>query len=142
MSKVPARVSMVTLAARDFPTLRAFYQKFGWPESKHSDENYCAFQTGGAILSLWPMSNYEADGYQYPAEGFKGFVLALNVETPEKVDEVLAAAKAAGALKIQDALDATWGGRTGGFEDPEGNVWEVTFAQGTSFDERGGLIFP
>jgi len=142
MATIPARVSMVTLAARDFPALVAFYRKFGWPESKHSDENYVAFQTGGAILSLWPMSNYEANGYKYPAPGFKGFVLAINVETPEKVDEVIAAAKAAGALTIQDALDATWGGRTGGFEDPEGNVWEVTYAQGTSFDERGGLIFP
>jgi hypothetical protein len=25
---------------------------------------------------------------------------------------------------------------------PDGNAWEVTWAEGTSFDERGGLIFP
>jgi catechol 2,3-dioxygenase-like lactoylglutathione lyase family enzyme len=26
--------------------------------------------------------------------------------------------------------------------DPEGNVWDVIRTAGTSFDERGGLIFP
>ena len=142
MPNIPARVSFITLAAKDYPSLRKFYQQFGWPESKHSDEGFCAFQTGGAILGLWPMSNYTAYGYEYPRDGFKGFVLAINVETPEKVDEVIAAAKAAGAKDVQDALDADWGGRSGMFTDPEGNVWEVAFAPGTSFDERGGLIFP
>ena len=36
---------------------------------------------------------------------------------------------------------APWGG---GFSwrDPEGNIWDVAFAQGTSFDERGGVRFP
>ena len=28
------------------------------------------------------------------------------------------------------------------FKDPERNVWDVVWADGTSFDERGGLIFP
>ena len=28
------------------------------------------------------------------------------------------------------------------WSDPEGNVWEVTWAEGTSFDEREALIFP
>ena len=142
MPTIPARVSMVTLATKDFHKMRAFYRKFGWPESAHSDESYCAFQTGGAILSLWPMSNYAADGYKTPPDGFKGFVLAINCETPKMVDEVITAAKAAGALDVQDALDTSWGGHSGTFADPEGNVWEVTYAPGTSFDERGGLIFP
>jgi hypothetical protein len=33
---------------------------------------------------------------------------------------------------------------SGGFSrrDPEGNVWDVAWAKGTSFDDRGGLIFP
>jgi len=34
-----------------------------------------------------------------------------------------------------------WGGGFG-FRDPEGNIWEVAWAEGSRFDERDGLIFP
>jgi hypothetical protein len=34
-----------------------------------------------------------------------------------------------------------WGG---GFSrrDPEGNLWDVAWADGSTFDDRGGLVFP
>jgi len=37
--------------------------------------------------------------------------------------------------------EAFWGG---GFSwrDPEGNVWDVAWAEGSTFDDRGGLKFP
>jgi uncharacterized glyoxalase superfamily protein PhnB len=38
--------------------------------------------------------------------------------------------------------DLSFGGRSFEFLDPEGNAWEVVWAEETSFDERGGLIFP
>ena len=36
----------------------------------------------------------------------------------------------------------SFGGRGFSFLDPEGNAWEVVWPEGTSFDDRGGLIFP
>ena len=117
--RVPARVSFVTLAVRDMAAMTRFYRQFRWPESKHSDENFVAFQTGGAVLGLFPAKNYEKElGAAASVDVFKGSVLAINLE------------------------NLSFGGRGFSFLDPEGNAWEVVWAEGTSFDDRGGLIFP
>jgi uncharacterized glyoxalase superfamily protein PhnB len=138
---VPARVSLVTLAARDLPALRRFYQALGWPETSAGSDEFTAFQTGGAVLAL-----YGADALTGESGGAdngpSGFALALNVETKEQVDDVMAAMVAAGAFLATPAADQHWGGRSGYVADPEGNRWEVAWNPHTSFDERGGLIFP
>ena len=139
---VPARLNLVTLAARDLPSLRRFYQSLGWPESKASSDDFAAFQTGGAILTLWGVDELAADGGEAVAGGPGGFVLALNVDRREEVDEVLAEVGRLGATIVTPARDMDWGGRSGNFADPEGNPWEVAWNPHTSFDERGALIFP
>lgn len=139
---VPARLSLVTLAARDLPSLRRFYQSLGWPESKASSDEFAAFQTGGAVLCLWPVEELAAEAGEQVASGVGGFCLALNVDRREQVDEVLTEAVDRGGTLRKAAEDMFWGGRSGNFADPEGNPWEVAWNPHTSFDERGGLIFP
>lgn len=139
---VPARLSLVTLAARDLPSLRRFYQSLGWPESGASSDDFAAFQTGGAVLCLWPVAELATDAGESAARGPGGFCLALNVDRREQVDEVLAEAVERGGALVKAGEDMTWGGRSGNFADPEGNPWEVAWNPHTSFDERGGLIFP
>jgi uncharacterized glyoxalase superfamily protein PhnB len=74
---------------------------------------------------------------------FKGFVLAINLEDPARVDAAYATMKGFDGIRILGApKDLSFGGRGFDFLDPEGNAWEVVWAEGTSFDERGGLIFP
>ena len=142
--RVPGRVSFVTLAVRDLPTMARFYRQFGWPESKHSDESFVAFQTGGAVLGLFPAVNYEKELGAPPApDAFKGSVLAINLEGPDRVDAVYETVRGFDAIRLLGVpVDMSFGGRSFSFLDPEGNAWEVTWAEGTSFDERGGLIFP
>jgi hypothetical protein len=142
--RIPARTSFVTLAVRDMPAMTRFYRQFGWPESKHSDESFVAFQTSGAVLGLFPATNYKDEFGATPAPGvFKGFVLALNLEDAAHVDAVYEILKGFDGMRILAApVDMSFGGRSFSFLDPEGNAWEVTWAEGTSFDERGGLIFP
>jgi uncharacterized glyoxalase superfamily protein PhnB len=43
---------------------------------------------------------------------------------------------------MAEPKDLSFGGRGFEFLDPEGNAWEVVWAEDTSFDERGRLIFP
>ena len=140
---VPARVSFVTLATRDFARMATFYRQFGWPESKDSEEEFIAFQTGGAILGLFPAKYYSALG-EAPAPGaFKGFELAMNLEDAERVDAVYATLKTFEEIRLLgEPKDLSIGGRSFSFLDPEGNAWEVIWKSGTSFDTRGGLIFP
>ena len=141
--RVPARVSFVTLAVRDFARMAKFYRQFGWPESKDSNEDFVAFQTGGAILGLFPATYYASLG-EAPAPGvFKGFEIAMNLDDAAQVDRVYAALKTfEGARLLSEPRDLSIGGRAFSFLDPEDNAWEVIWKSGTSFDERGGLIFP
>jgi uncharacterized protein len=142
--RIPARTSFVTLAVRDMPAMTRFYRQFGWPESKFSDESFVAFQTSGAVLGLFPAKNYEEEFGAPPPPGvFKGFVLAINLEDPARVDAAYETMKRFNDIRIVgDPKDLSFGGRGFEFLDPEGNAWEVVWAEGTSFDERGGLIFP
>jgi catechol 2,3-dioxygenase-like lactoylglutathione lyase family enzyme len=141
---VPARTSFVTLAVRDMPKMTRFYRQFGWPESKFSDESFVAFQTGGAVLGLFPAVNYEDQLGPVVAPGvFRGFVLAINLEDPSRVDAAYETMKRFEGIRILgEPKDLSFGGHSFDFLDPEGNAWEVVWAEGTSFDERGGLIFP
>ena len=141
---IPARVSFVTLAVRDMVTMTRFYRQFGWPESKHSDESFVAFQTSGAVLGLFPAKNYEKELGPAVADGtFKGSVLAINLEDAAHVDAVYDTMRSFEDIRVLgEPTNLSFGGRGFEFLDPEGNAWEVVWAEGTSFDDRGGLIFP
>ena len=141
---LPPRVSFVTLAVRDLPRMAAFFRQFGWPEAKDNDENHVAFQCGGAVLGLYGAEHYEPHFGPPPQEGrFKGFTLAINLEDAAAVDRAYKTASAAKDIEIvSEPEDLFFGGRGFVFKDPEGNVWDVVWKDGTSFDERGGLIFP
>lgn len=70
-------------------------------------------------------------------------MLAINLENPARVDAVHETIKRFDGVRIlAEPKDLSFGGRGFEFLDPEGNAWEVVWAEGTSFDERGGLIFP
>jgi uncharacterized glyoxalase superfamily protein PhnB len=96
------------------------------------------------VLGLFGAHNYEKQyGPPPPPGAFRGFVLALNCRDAAEVDRVYAEIKALSGVTLHGApSDLSFGGRGFEWSDPEGNVWEVTWAEGTSFDEREGLIFP
>ena len=141
---IPARISIVTLGVRDLASMRAFYRGLGWEEGV-STEGFAAFKTGGAVLALFPLDELARDANSVvpPGDGgFRGVTLALNVEEKGRVDEVVGTVRAAGGRIVKEPIDADWGGRSAYFSDPEGNLWEVAWMPGSSFDERGGLILP
>lgn len=142
--KIPARLSFVTLAVTDMPRMQRFYDQFGWPKSKHSDESFAAYQCGGAVLGLFGAANYAKVYGKPPAPAeFRGFILALNCRDAAEVDRVYEAMKVLSDVTVRGApQDLSFGGRGFDWSDPEGNLWEVTWAEGTSFDDREGLIFP
>src|SRR5512141_117979 len=131
---IPARVSFVTLAVRDLPRMWAFFQQFGWPEASGNDEHHVAFQCGGAVLGLYAATHYEPDHGPAPEPGrFKGFTLAINVESRDEVDrvhDVLATAEGVQGLEAGEDLGYGYGFS---FRDPEDNIWDVVWVDGTSF---------
>jgi hypothetical protein len=55
---------------------------------------------------------------------------------------VLAEAKAAGAKILKPAQQASWGGYSGYFADPDNFAWEVAFNPSFPIDEDGGIQLP
>jgi len=132
---VPPRLSVVTLGARDLPTLRRFYRDLGWAEVPGSDDTWCAFRLGGVVLALFPEADLAAEASTTAERG--GFTLALNVDGRHDVDAGCDAMVAAGAMVVAAAQDRSWGGRSAYVADPEGNRWEIAWNPGVVFGPSG-----
>jgi hypothetical protein len=141
---IPARITVATLGALDMPKLRAFYRGLGWREKDGSSDDFASFYLSGSILALFPYQHLADDAHvaaPAPAAAFRGFTLAINVEQRGAVDATIEALRTLGATITKEPADEVWGGRSAYFADPEGNLWEVVWAPGTSFDEHGAFIW-
>jgi len=138
---LPARLSLITIGTRDHARMRAFYLGLGWPVGVDIEGDLTSFLLGGVVLALWPLARLGAEAApdSPPPGPWSGVALACNCDTREEVDTAFAAAVAAGATVIMEPIDREWGGRSGYFADPEGNRWEVAWAPGMQFDERGSV---
>lgn len=138
---IPARMTVVTVGTQDMATMRAFYRNLGWREVAGSDE-HSFFDTAGGILGLFPSSDLADDAnvaHSAPAE-FPNYTLAINVETREAVDAAFETLRSLGVSITKEPAETFWGGYSGYFADPEGNLWEIVWGPDFRFDERGALI--
>lgn len=134
------RLSIVTLGVADLARAGAFYRDaLGWTPASQSGGDILFFQAGGVVLALYPrpLLAKEANVADAGAPGFAGFALAQNVRRREDVDRVLGEVAAKGARILTPAHDAFWGGRSGYFADPDGNVWEVAWNPRFPLDAEG-----
>jgi uncharacterized glyoxalase superfamily protein PhnB len=139
---VPPRIGLITLACRDIDRMAGIFRALGWPEAPSSDEHHTVFQTtNGAPVALYGAPNYERVFGPIP-HGFRGFTLCVNLASMAEVRAAYETlARIDGVELLEEPQEQFWGG---GFSwrDPEGNVWDVAWADGSEFDDRGGLRFP
>ncbi len=139
---LPARVGLVTLACRDVERMAQLLRDLGWPETPESDEHHRTFQcTNGVVIACYAATHYEPV-FGPPADGFRGITISVNLESLDEVEMVYEALSGIDGVELLgEPEEAAWGG---GFSwrDPEGNIWDVAFANGASIDDRGGLHFP
>ena len=94
------------------------------------------------VVALFPAKNYERH-FGPRTEGFRGFVLGVNVASPEEVDAVHAALQQVdGAELLDEPGDSPHGFRGFSFRDPEGNIWDVAWARGSEVGSTGQLTWP
>lgn len=139
---IPQRVSLITIGAIDLPNLRAFYKSLGWEETNVSSDDYAVFKTAGVLLSLFPIEELGKDaGVNISvSQAYSRAALAINVDKPDQVDEVISNIRQSNGEILREPSDAFWGGRTAYFADPENNLWEVAWNPTAVFDERGAMI--
>jgi uncharacterized glyoxalase superfamily protein PhnB len=69
-------------------------------------------------------------------------MLCVNLASFEECKQVYETLTTVDGVELLDEpTEAFWGG---GFSwrDPEGNIWDVAWAKGTTIDDRGGVHFP
>jgi len=118
------------------------FRDLGWPETPESDDNHRTFQcTNGCVIAIYAAKNYEPH-FGPPADGFRGFTLCVNLESFAETRAVYEALRGVEDVELlEEPFEAAWGG---GFSwlDPEGNIWDVAWAKGSTIDDHGGLAFP
>ena len=125
---------MITLGAQDLPTLRAFYRELGLPQII-DDDDFAAFDLRGVVLALFPIGQLARDGNAEPAlaDGGIRFSIGIMVDTAEEVDQLTEQMRRAGAQVTKQPVDAEFfTGRSAYLRDPEGNYFEITWAEPTN----------
>jgi uncharacterized protein len=136
------RISLVTLGVDDLSRSRTFYEQLGWRGQEVQETVF--FQAGAMALVLWSRAKLADDsGLDDPHPGpFDGIVLAQNLRSEREVDELIAAAEAAGARITRPAAPTFYGGYAGVFCDPDGHAWEVAYNPGFTLGDDGSLVLP
>ena len=97
------RISVITLGVADLARSYRFYRDgLGLPTTRRPGDGIVFFQTSGAVLALFPHDELAADvgpGWGEHVPGSLVFTLAHNVRERREVDDLLARAAGAGALR-------------------------------------------
>lgn len=130
-----ARITAVTLGVADIKASLAFYEGLGLKAAMAMDD-VAFLPMNGVVLCLYTGL---ADDAGVGGEGRRAGLCAIahNVHERLDVDALLARAKAAGATITRPAHDADWGGRSGYFADPDGNLWEIAWNPHWPLDAQG-----
>ncbi|MBK0400452.1 VOC family protein [Limibaculum sp. M0105] len=137
------RFTLVTLGVQDLEKCTRFYERLGWRRSVRAAEGVSFFQCGGCALALYPRADLAREAGIAPGgDGFGGFAIAYNTRSRDEVDAVLKEVRSAGGEIVKPAEEAFWGGYSGYFRDPDGNLWEVAWNPGFPLDENGVVRLP
>ena len=125
-NRMQPRISMITLGVRDLARAIRFYEQgLGFPRMESPPE-VAFFTLNGTWLGLYGRDALAEDATVPAAgSGFAGFALAHNVDSEAQVEAVIQQAVDAGATLVKPAQKVFWGGYSGYFADPEGNLWEI-----------------
>ena len=130
MTASTPQANLITLGARDLPTLRNFYRALGWPQIA-DDGEFVAFELRGIVLALFPLAQLARDGNTQPDPGTGGIrcTIGVVVDTADEVDRMTEQMRVAGARVTKEPVDAEFfTGRSAYVCDPEGNFFEIAWA--------------
>ena len=136
------RIRLVTLGVTDLARAKRFYEQLGWHGQEVQETVFV--QAGALALVLWDRDKLAQDSgvAAGPAAVFGGIVLAHNVRSRAEVDEIVAAARDAGATVTKPAAETFYGGYAAAFADPDGHLWEIAHNPGFALADDGSLVLP
>jgi uncharacterized protein len=136
------RLSLVTLGVADVARAKAFYERLGWRGQEVEETVF--LQAGGIAVVLWARDKLARDcGLEDDSPPrFGGIALAHNVRSRPEVDEIVAAAQAAGATVTRAPSETFYGGYAAVFLDLDGHPWEIAHNPRWTLHEDGSIELP
>lgn len=133
------RLTMIGLGVNDLAVSRNFYENIlELSPTASSNEDIIFYQLNGFLLSLHPRQLLAEDaGVDPEGSGFRGFTLAHNLRSDREVDAFFDNLKTKGVRIVKPPVKVFWGGYSGYFADPDGNLWEVAHNPFLPLDESG-----
>ena len=137
------RISIVTLGVKDLATSRRFYvDGLGW-KPVYENHEIIFFQAGGMVFALFLRDKLAEDFQANPTTfGRAPMALAYNVRAKNEVEPLMKIAGAAGATFLKPAREASWGGYSGYFADPDEFAWEVAWNPDWILSPDGSIHIP
>ena len=140
---VHPHVTMIGIGTADLARSVAFYERLGWTRSSASTDAMVFLRLANICIGLHPREMLADDaGVEPRGEGFKAVTFAHNARGREEVDAVYRAALEAGAGAVKAPAETHWGGYSGYFSDPDGNLWEVAHNPFVELNENGLMDLP
>lgn len=123
------RLSVITLGVRNLKRARSFYDALGWKAASEDEtDQIVAYDLICMTLCLYPLDKLAEDAtVRIERQGYSTINLAYNVRSEEEVDSTLEEVVKAGGRLIKPGQKVFWGGYSGYFADPDGNLWEVAY---------------
>ena len=120
------QVTAIMLGVADLERSKKFYAEGLGATVDQDYPNFVSLKLdGGSALALYERSAAAADaGVPPEGSGFSGVSFHYIVGSNDEVDDVMAKAAAAGAVRVRPAATVQWG-YFGYFGDPDGHLWKV-----------------
>jgi uncharacterized protein len=135
---VRPRIHVITLGVSNLERSLAFYRALGLQSAGVIGTEFVGDDRspGGAAamfeldrgltLALYGRDDLAKDANAtFDAPGRGEFSIGHLVDNKDEVDEILAAAEAAGATVTDEPHNRPWGIYSGYFRDPDGHLWEI-----------------
>ena len=136
------RITIIGIGVKDLAKANQFYlETLGWEKTESSNDEITFIKLNGIYLSLYPIDKLGEDATVELGDApFRPVTFAHNLPSEESVNSLFKSLKEKGVQIIKEPQKVFWGGYSGYFSDPDGNLWEVAHNPYMVLDEAGNIV--